>query len=117
MSLFHPIVLTVKRESAGEYVNGMWVPGTPESDFTINASWQPANGKDLQVLSEGERLRVVYKGYTDTKLYPSDPKTQSDGDKIVSPDGLEYEVIRVENWQNNLLNHYKFMAVRDKEGA
>lgn len=117
MSLFHPLTLTVRRKDPGSYVNGVWVEGTDVPDFTIKASWQPLNGKDLETLEEGERLRVVYKGYTETELFPADPLTQEEGDIIEGPDGKDYEVVNVEPWQNNLINHYKFMVTRLKEGV
>ncbi len=115
MSLFHPLSLTVNRYALGSYVNGRWVQGSLQNTFSIYASWQPANGDEMQTLPEGRRNSVAYKGYTITQLYTADQKQNTDIDFIVGPDSQEYEVIQVESWNNGLIDHYKFMAVREKE--
>jgi len=114
MSLFNTHTLTVERKDPGNYINGRWIEGEPDT-FTINTSWQPATGKDLEVLEEGKRLSVTFKAFPNTELFAADPKTNREGDFITGLDGYKYEVVFVAPNQNELINHYKVLAVRRKE--
>lgn len=116
MSLFNSFTLTVKRKAQGQYIRGKWVE-TEEPDFTIQTSWQPANGKDLETLEEGKRLTGLFKIYPNKQLFTADPKTQRKADIVIGPDGYSYKVITVGDWQNNIINHYKCMVMRIKEGS
>ena len=117
MSLLKSFTLNVYRKAAGSYVNGRWTNGASSPDFTIKTSWQPANGRDLQALEEGMRQSSIFKGYPKTKIQTVDPETLEIEDIIQGPDGSNYRVIFVAPYQNNLINHYKFMAMREKEGT
>lgn len=118
MSLFNSFTLTVKRTLSGSYNDstGKWEEPAP-STFSIQTSWQSANGKDLETLEEGKRISGIYKIYPNTQLFATDPKTQQKADIVVGPDGYDYEVITTGDWQNNIINHYKCMVVRIKEGV
>lgn len=114
MSVFNTHTLTVTRKTAGSYIDGKWVPGS-ESTFTIQTSWQPANGADLQILEEGKRQSVVFKAYPVEQMLAADPKTQKEGDMITGLDGHKYEVIFVAPNQNAIIPQYKVLAIRTKE--
>lgn len=113
MSLFKSHTLTVNRYSSG-YVDGRYTK-TFETSFNIQTSWQALTGEDLETLPEGKRAEFSYRGYPDIMLRIADPKKQCAGDIIIGPDNYNYEVIRVEAWQNDLIPHYKFIATRIKE--
>jgi len=116
--LFHPLTLTVHRYITGSYVKGKWVEGAedPSSPFTIQTSWQGVKGKELENLAEGDRNSVTYKGYTTTQLQITDPIANTISDIIEGPDGHNYKISYIQSWQNGLINHYKFLAIRVKEG-
>ena len=100
--------LTVKRKTAGSYVNGFWVAGT-DTTLTIKASVQPLSGKDIELLPEGKRLAGGYKLFTNDTLKVAIEGTGQDGD-IVSIYGFDYEVVGQEVWTNNLINHNVYLV-------
>lgn len=115
MSLFNSHTLTVKRY-AGSYVNGRWVQSL-SSTFTIQTSWQPADGRDTETLPEGKRSQQIYKCYPITELFVADPVSGQPADIVTGIDGKEYEVVSCAPNQNNIINHYKAMCTRVKEGS
>jgi len=115
MSLFNSFTLTVKRYT-GNYVRGKWVKNEPPTIFQIQTSWQPATGSDLEALEEGLRQKTIYKIYPTTQLLTVNPINNSPADIIIGPDGYNYDVVMVGNYQNNIINHYKCMVARKKEG-
>lgn len=115
MSLFNSFTLTVKRTSPGYYERGRWIEGT-ESTIQIQTSWQPANGSDLENLEEGMRSSTIYKIYPGIQLFVADPLSGKKADIVIGPDSYEYDVISVGNYQNNIINHYKCMVIKKKEG-
>jgi hypothetical protein len=126
MSILKTFSITVKRPTQtateGRYDdNGEWVIGStddPSEQFVIKTSWQPARGRDLETLPEGKRSSDTYKGYPEVKVQTVDQHILQEEDIIISPlNGKNYQVIFVGDWQNNLLNHYKFLAVRVKEAV
>lgn len=100
---------TITRKSAGSYVNGKWVEGST-STFTIQASVQPLRGEEIQLLPEGRRNSQAVRIYTDTQLYVKTDE-QTNPDKLTAF-GESYEVLSVEPWQSNVINHYKCIAVK-----
>ena len=116
MSLFKSYTLTVERVNPGSYVNGKFVAGAATT-FDIKTSWQPATGRELEALPEGMRQSAIFKGYPGDEVKTADPETLQEEDVITGPDGGSYRVVFVGPWQNSLINHYKFMAVREKEGT
>ncbi|MCP3685999.1 MAG: hypothetical protein GY861_25420 [bacterium] len=101
--------LTVTRYGAGtiddygEYTNGS------TSTVSITASVQPVTGKNLESLPEGRQTKEAYYLFTDTELLTSRDKNKADTTEIFSD---TYEVINIEKWQNNLINHYKVTVSR-----
>jgi len=99
----------VRRRGTGSYnAQGRYVQDAPDTTFTIKASRQPLSGSDTNLLPEGKRETETYKLYTTTKLYGAlQGNVNSD---IVIIDDEDYEVIKVEAWQNNVINHYKVIV-------
>ena len=102
---------TVLIESAGAYVNGVWDPGT-RSVSSMMATIQPiVMGQDMASLPEGRRISDFVKIYTGVNL-----KVTEDGDGIqpdmIVYDGYCYELVSRYANQNNIIPHYKFIAVR-----
>lgn len=97
---------TVKRFTGGGYVKGIYNEGT-ESQFTIKASVQPMKGQEMLLLDENRRDRAAFKIYSDTELFTASKSSQNP-DRVVLNDG-DYEVVKVMPWQNNIINHYKYL--------
>ena len=105
MSFRKPQIIT--RTSAGSYVNGTFVAGSP-STITIQASIQPATGEDMKSLPEGRRLDDYVKVYTDSDLQVLE---ESSG---IQPDKLEwrghtYECISADVRQMGIISHFKYI--------
>ena len=116
MSLFKMRTLSLVRPGKGSWVDGDWVPAEDAPAVSVLATWQPATGRDLQVLPEGLRTGVFYKGYTETEIFSADQATGRSADQFVVDDEV-YNVVSVAAWQNGLIPHYKFLATRVKESA
>lgn len=98
------------RYSGTSVSGGFIVPGT-ESPFQIMASVQPTKPSDLETLPEGRRdAGKSFRLYTDTVL-----QVVNDGD--MKPDQVElygnrYEVTGHGPWQNDVINHHKYIAMK-----
>ncbi len=97
------------RGSDGRYAEGLGPGVTP-----FEASVQPANGEDLQLLEEGLRKRDAKKLYTDTELQTASQHPPAHLADQVTIDGVEYDVMHVEG-QRSVLPHFKAIVVRLKE--
>lgn len=120
MSLFNTVTF-YRNRYIGSYVNGKWTTtATEESPLLITGSWQPATGKDLEVLPEGNREGQFYKGYTDTEIRP-ELQAINDNDPvpadILTYGSNNYKVVHVAYWNNGLISHYKFLVVLVKESV
>ena len=98
------------RGTDGRYVNGA------TTVTSITASVQPASGRDVETLTEGERQRDPKRIYTETELKPADPNTEKRADTLVI-DGSTYEVRSVKRERYLFLHHYKAIALRLQEGT
>ena len=114
MSIFKTYTLTVTRKTPGSYIDGRWIGGS-DSTFEIETTWQPANGRDLEILEEGKRQSVVFKIFPEIELYTADSKTKRESDIVTGIDGYDYEVVMVAPYQNSLISHYKVLVMRIKE--
>jgi len=97
--------LTITRYPAGSYVNGVWTQGTPTS-VSIRASVQPTSPHDLQRLPEGRRTGRTYTLFSNEQLFPAQQGTATNSDQVTLY-GLTFEVISCEQWQNDVIPHYK----------
>lgn len=103
--------LTVKRSDASQQITGhLLQPGTITT-FTIETTVQPASKTDLDSLPEGRRTTETFKIYPDKELITADQPSQQNSD-VVEYNGEDYLVIKVENWQNSIIPHYKAMMVK-----
>ena len=94
--------------------DGYTVQGA-STDTTIKGSLQPASGDDLQVLSEGDRVRRARKVYTTTLLYAGGVDTQRRSDDVI--DGADtWQVMHVER-QTALIPHYKAILLAPAESV
>lgn len=104
--------LTITRKTAGSYVGGRYVEGSP-STLDIVANVQPGlKYNDLQFLPEGERGRKALRVYTDTLIRTRKEGTAGyDADEFVWTDGLTYQFVFVHNYEVGPLQHWKGIAV------
>lgn len=104
--------LNIKQFAAGVYngTTGLWVEGASTTG-TITASVQPLRGKEMEMLPEARRESQAYKLYTDTQLFTVDTTTNKNPDQV-QINGDWHEVLIVEDWQNEILNHYKVIVVK-----
>jgi len=91
----------------GGYVDGEYEEGST-STFDIEMSVQPLQGRELQLLPEGERTRRYVKGYTVTRLYTAIEATSKKADRV-GYDSTNFEVQSVERWVDGELEHYKVL--------
>lgn len=78
--------------------------------FEIVASVQPASGRDIARLPEGQRSSEVMTIFTKTELRPAQPELGTEPDRVAI-DGGVFEVASVQRW-NKLGNFFKATAVR-----
>jgi hypothetical protein len=98
---------TVKRFTGGGYdASGFYNEGT-ESQFPIKCSVQNPKGQEMMLLDENRRDTAVFRIYADTQLFTASKSSQNP-DRVVLDDG-DYEVVKVMPWQNNIINHYKYL--------
>jgi len=97
--------ITGVRYAAGTYTKGQYSPGA-ETELIIQASVQPLAGRELDLLPEGRKELESYKIYTTIELKTADQSEQTQADELTLF-GKSFEVIKVENWQNAVIPHYK----------
>lgn len=97
--------------------DGRWVEGA-STDATIAASVQPLEGRDREILPEGDRQKDGIKVYTTSDLEPVNQHTAPEGASgdHVLVDGIAYEVRNVAR-QRSIIPHYRAFAVRLQEDA
>lgn len=100
--------VTVTRQAAGAYVDGVWTPGG-DATLTIQASVQPSSDQDMQRLPEGRRITGAVTLYTNDTLKLALGDQQAD--RIALASGT-YEVEVSENWGNGLIPHNKYVCAR-----
>lgn len=98
-------------ETAGSYVNGIWVPGVRGSQ-SVMASVQPiVVGQDMESLPEGRRFTDHFKIYSDTQLKVTDDGSDIQPDLLVFGSDA-YELVTRLAYQSNVISHYKYIAVK-----
>lgn len=75
---------------------------------------QPSNQTELMVLDEGLRDKNVFTLYTKTKIRSIVEGTNQLPDLVIV-DGVEHTVVKVMEWNNNIINHYKALLVKSSE--
>lgn len=91
---------SVRRSRGGSYVNGVWTEDdTGPAILQVLASEQPVNGKDIERIPEGDRVREVRKLYAAQELRPHNERTGAEAD-VITIRGQEFQVSTVERWQS-----------------
>lgn len=95
-SLGEVSAISVTRRTAGNHVDGVWVPGTP-TVYSVDAVVQPVKPKSLQQPVEGERTQEEIAIWTVEPLVSSDVNNRLEAD-LISWAGRAWKVISVEDW-------------------
>lgn len=119
--LLGAVTITRRRYAAGTRGgDGYWTDGAA-TDTSITASVQPASGKTLEILPEGERSKRSIRVYTTTDLRTTSPQdgTRSDELVIAGVTGIDDGIYQVQHVESHyaLLAHHKAIAVRRQEAA
>lgn len=101
------INLSVERTTAGSFIGGLYVDGTP-SNLNVPASVQPANAEDFQNMPEGERFGGSQVLYSLLELIGS--KDLAVADKVLNYLGVNWKVVMVEPWVHH--GFYKSIMVK-----
>jgi len=99
--------------ASGGYVDGEFEAGIEET-FEIEISMQPLGGKELLLMSEGERTKRYMKGYTATELQTAEQSSAQKADRVAY-NGTIFEVQKIERWMETDLNHYEVLFAEVNE--
>lgn len=94
MSLIAPIKCDVIRRTQA-ITNGRPVLSVATVFVDVEMSVQPLSGRDLQILSEGDRTAETIKIYTPFQFQNADQHDNLIADLIELPDGRYFEVFNV----------------------
>lgn len=99
---------TVRRSEGGAFVDGDFSPG-PVVELSATGSLQPTTGRDLELLSEGDRTRGGFKFYTDAALITADEPGRL-ADRVVV-NGREMQVRAVLDYTAHISGapHWKYL--------
>ena len=96
--------------ATGSYVNGIFVNGASSTSY-FTADIQPITGYELETLEIGQKDLGKIKIYTNDNLNVTGDGNSQKGDIITwNGDGQNYEVIAELNYDNNIINHRKYIA-------
>jgi len=112
--MFFNSQVEVTRLGLGAYDdNGVWQDGTTETT-TIIANVQPLNQSErdqyTEVLGFGNRTIMLVKIYTNAELNV-DTQMGSQKADIISWLGKKYKIAMKEEWQSNIINHFRYIGV------
>lgn len=118
LSLASHSAVTVTRYASSDYLEGKIQEAEPlEGDagsFQIQASVQPAKGRDMAVLPEGKQTDEILAVFTTVELFPVGGLHGAD---VLDIDGSTWEVHKVERW-GSLGNYWRVLVVRiEREGT
>lgn len=91
------LILTVKRTTAGAYVDGIYVAGS-ESTFRSLISPQQPSPKQLEILPEGQRDKDIMMFISKRPLRTLSDRDGTPADKVLFK-GREYEIIQLADWE------------------
>jgi len=103
--------ITVQRRGEGGYsaTTGEYAPAGITT-YNILATIQPTKSKDTMLLPEGRRTTGGVTVYCKQRLQmPTSAGAQGD---VVLVDGVGYEVLAEERWQNSLIPHFTYHCAR-----
>lgn len=105
------IPLDLLRKTAGSYVDGEWVEGT-ETTVPVEVNIQPLKEAELLLLPEADRGKQWWKMYSASEIRMDKQGTSGwSADEFIYQ-GDRYKVMKVENYQMSILNHWKALAAR-----
>ncbi len=114
------VAVTGGASQATSTLTGGWIDGAPVPNppltLVVQASVQPLSGHDLLILPEGERTTERIWLYTDTELQTASGALGTMPDVVIWR-GIQYQVQRVDRWQETALAHFRAMAVRVPQQA
>lgn len=84
-----PKISALRTRDAGGFVGGEWVPDTTDTPITV-IPLQPASGKDLQFLPDGDRHYTHKKVWSTSDLEPED---------ILVVKGRSYKVVSIMDYE------------------
>jgi hypothetical protein len=103
--------LMVTRKGPGFYKNGFYQAGIDQT-LIINGSLQPLSAREIKFVEEGDRLKQLFKLYSDAPILTDDMRKLSGADRVRINDN-SYKVISVEYWQGTALPYYKSILARE----
>lgn len=108
-----PITVT-RYASAISYVKGRAILPAP-SIFTIDASVQQARPNEMDLLPEGVRISETKKIFSVSELKTATDQTNPTDADIVTFDGNDYRVLRVDKYSMGTLDHFRSFAAKINE--
>ena len=109
MSIFRKPLTRKIRKAHTIGLDGSFIPDPTTTDSIIQASVQPLRAHEVQNLEEGKRNLEWYWLFTTTRLNVVTDKNPD----LIEIDGDDYEVHKIEPWQNGqILDHYKCLVTR-----
>lgn len=111
ISAFTSGTYVVTRTAVGTTTKGIYTAGAT-STFSIVASVQPVDGKTLDALPEGERMKETRLVFTETELKARTPAHEPDW---IAIGGERYEVFRVKKWEAFGESHYEALISREAQ--
>jgi hypothetical protein len=86
--------LTLLVAQPGAFIDGYWQKANPAYlSETIKGDLQTPNGKDLEMLPEGERLKSIKKLFTIKQLFAGGERVDTESD-LINDNGKIYKVIK-----------------------
>ncbi len=113
MSSFRKPQTIIRKTPGGYDGDGIWHEGTEGPLPDVTASVQPAKKEDydhMEALPEGRRVEAMVRIYSSTELKVAG-SDNSNGD-ILEWRGGRYLVRAISPWQSDVINHFRYLAVR-----
>ncbi len=112
---FQTDAITVTRFEKGEYQKGVYIEGN-KLNLELIAVVLPMTGRELRLLTEGQRATEAIIVYTDERLFTVKDSEAKKAD-LVEWRGDCHQVQKVEDWTKTDLGHYKALAMRVEANA
>ena len=104
------ITATLIQYTAGAYVKGVWVPGTPSTSSISIIAPQPVTPEEKQMLPSGEIDKNHLRTWTEIGVSSWGP---ADPDKLII-DGKTYKISMISD-RSRLGNYCKLFIYEEKE--
>ena len=112
--MFFNTNVEILRTTAGQYDDdGVWQEGT-QSSMSVIANVQPLNARETEqyteVLAGGNRTIGMVKIYTNAILLTDAQMTGQKADILLWL-GKRYKIAMAEEWQSNIISHFRYIGV------